>query len=178
MAQSYHDNPSHNAPEVNHQSNSLHAVADYTQAQPLTTAKEPYYHPSPTIETYAIPTKPGKEDRWKRWWALALMGLLIAPVAGLVGGFIGQAIEKGRATCTSSDSTLATVPVDNAPRTATGIMVNANTGCNFESRERRRIDNRTEVSRTSYTTVCNSEWDSFGNGDDILGFIPFLPRTA
>lgn len=178
MAPSYHDDPSHNAPEVDHQPSSLHAVADYSQVQPFTTTKDPYYNPSPAIEPQKNQTTTQQGRGWRRWWILALFGVLIALIAGLVGGFIGQAIQKGRATFPSNECAPALTPTANSSVTLADTIVNANTGCNFESRERRRIDNRTEVSRTSYTTVCNSEWDSNGLADDIMGFYSISPSDC
>lgn len=172
----YRDDPANTAPEVNHDqpSNYTYSVPDPTPAYAVAPMKA-YDHPSPSAPLPVTPTKSTARKGWRRWWILALLGLLIAVGAGLVGGFIGQAIEKGRqpsstglsapasaSSCPNSTTSATTPPPGQSADIVASIKL-PNTGCNYPaSKERRRINGTTNFFKANYTTVCSSGWPSAG----------------
>jgi hypothetical protein len=167
MQPTYRDDPSNHLPEVHQQEQSyIYSVPDQSSPYALPQTKD--YSPLPPTEVATA--RSGAHKGWKRWWILALIGFLIAILAGLVGGFIGQAIQKGREpsspaptapTAPTNSNSSATTP--NYPPGTIGTIVIPKTGCNFpESKERRSISNSTVYTRTRYTTVCNSGWLNTG----------------
>jgi hypothetical protein len=169
MAPNHRDDTYENAPEVAPQQHAyIYPVNEETAPYAVPPSKG-YYQGTPVESQYA----PVVASRgWKRWWILALIGLFIALIAGLVGGFIGQEIQKGRGSSDSAASSSpaptngnssATTPPPNQPPGTVGTIVTPNTGCNFpQSKDRRRLTNTTVYTQTLYTTVCNSGWTSTG----------------
>src|SRR4051812_20850101 len=84
MAQQYRDDPGSNAPEVHHQEDTyLYPVTDQTPTYAMPSTKSD--HEALPVESQ--PALLAARRGWKRWWILALIGLFIALIAGLVGGF-------------------------------------------------------------------------------------------
>jgi hypothetical protein len=179
-----------NAPEVNpHPQPYIPPVHD--QSPPYAVLSPKGYEHVPRFETQTELV--GSRKGWTRWWILAIIGIGIAIIAGVVGGFIGRAIQQGQGSSnaftaqTSSapaataipspenSSSSATTPPPNQPPGTIGTIVLPNTGCNFPtSKERRRISNATEYTKTGYTTVCNSGWINAG----LSGFWTLTPSDC
>jgi hypothetical protein len=170
-----------NLPEVHRPDQShKYSVPEYL---PLYLASSPKgYHQSLVNVQSSSTTQRGRT----RWWTLPLAGLLIALVAGLVGGFVGQAIQKGHGSSSApsaalpspapsnSSSSAITPPPNYSPRTI-GTIVIPQTGCNFpESKERRRLSNATLYNQDKYTTVCNSGWMGYG----LIGLWTLTPSEC
>jgi hypothetical protein len=163
MAQ-YRDDPAQNAPEVHNQHDAgLYPAEQTAHAYALPSGKT--YDDAPPVDLYPAPA--AARQGWKRWWILALIGLFIALLAGLVGGFIGQAIQKGREPSSvppaaTNGNSSASTPPQNLANGTVGTIVIPQTGCNFEtSRDRNRLSNTTVYSKKRYTTICNSGWVDF-----------------
>ncbi|CAO2649456.1 Nn.00g068410.m01.CDS01 [Neocucurbitaria sp. VM-36] len=106
---------------------------------------------------------------WTRWPFLLLLGILIALIAGLAGGFIGKAIEGNKHTSSSSNSSSdeasaysssanSSTPTSSssaspAPTTESQLVI-PQTGCpdttgrTFQS----------TFSNTTYKLFCNVNW--------------------
>ncbi|ORY09782.1 hypothetical protein BCR34DRAFT_567926 [Clohesyomyces aquaticus] len=114
------------------------------------------------------------------WPILSLFGLLIAVLAGLVGGFVGKAIEDNRllghsngaaagqsqeqACRTNSSST----PTSTSPTAASGTptastLIIPTTGCDPPTRQY-SFKSFSEQLDMPYTTFCNTDWLS----DDLF----------
>jgi hypothetical protein len=173
MALTHQEDEYGNAPEVDLQQHTyIYPVIDQTPPCVLSPAD---YHHARLFKTQSTPV-PARETLTK-WWILALAGLSIAIVAGLIGGFIGRAIQDSRISSDSPATVTRTLPAatmtpsppngtsstkappQTQPSSTTNALVPPDTGCNFPtSKERQRLSNQTDYSRTAYTTICNSGW--------------------
>jgi hypothetical protein len=187
MSKPYTADAGSNLPEVNHQEES-YAYALPVQSPAYVVPSQKNYYPPSSGESSPVPATTRKT--WMRWWVLALIGLFVAVIAGLVGGFIGQAIQKGRepsevsqaqaaapapSSCSNSTSAAPT-PSPGAPANAVGTIVIPDTGCDFPaSKERRRIDRQTTFTKVNYTIICNSGWPG---SDAIIGLFTLSPSDC
>ncbi|KAH7384436.1 hypothetical protein DE146DRAFT_668588 [Phaeosphaeria sp. MPI-PUGE-AT-0046c] len=195
MALPYFDDAGHNAPELNSQQGFLFAVTDDRPSQATIQGKEPYYHgPPPQLPAHERSTTTRLDRR--RWCILAFTGVFVALISGLAGGFIGQAIQKGRessspttpsptlsptpsSTSPSDSNSTAIIPAASAPPGTVGNIVYPQTGCDFPaSKARRRIANETTYSQKSYITICNSGWTEPGVKDDIIKLWTLTPSDC
>jgi hypothetical protein len=171
MLQENRDGPGSDLPEVHHQEPESYAYA-------LTQDDTPGYQPASTKGYYSrppenVPDITRARKGWMRWWILALLGLLIAVIAGLVGGFIGQAIQKNSEPSSASPPPVSTpsscpdlnansssvTPPPGGAANVVGTIVLPDTGCDWpNSKTQRRIDSQTKPFTTKYTTVCNTGW--------------------
>jgi hypothetical protein len=173
MTLAHQDDDYGNAPEVCSQHHA-HLFPVHDQSPPYTVL-----HP----EGHCMQTAPvNNGNRWTRWWVLALIGVLIALIAGILGGFIGKAIleaqgalKKSPGVAPSGTTTTASLPncTNTAPSATVSLPSQASgtlgtitipsTGCNFPaSKERRSIPKITDYTNTAYTTICNSGWIGAG----------------
>ncbi|KAF2026080.1 hypothetical protein EK21DRAFT_92720 [Setomelanomma holmii] len=108
--------------------------------------------------------------RWTKWPALCLLGLIIAILAGLVGGFIGKAVEGKRLSGSSSDTTIQaqTSACSTAYQTPFASLTPSNpsdasdipkTGCPDISNGSYPLGTfRTTSSNATYKLTCNTDW--------------------
>lgn len=134
----------------------------------------PYYQPVP--DEYHTPPPPPKR-RWKIWILWLVVGLLIAVVAGVVGGFIGKTIADDRnkdalalqqATCKAASDTTPTPTASTATSSGSGTPTPTvftrnipvpTTGCT-PTTEQRSFRAMTNFLKYTYTTYCMSGWQS------------------
>ncbi|OAK97706.1 hypothetical protein IQ06DRAFT_36251 [Phaeosphaeriaceae sp. SRC1lsM3a] len=168
MASYYRSNVS-DLPEVNPLPDPCPVTNESSSHAPLASqscSKEKYFYTIPPDKIY--PETPPAKQRRGTWWFLVLVGIFIALNAGLTGGFVGQAIQKGRESSETAPTTM-TIPSSypsNSSTSAIGDKLSIpDTGCNFPtSKAQRRIPQSTFA--INYTTICNAGW----NGpDDTVG---------
>jgi hypothetical protein len=169
MSPQYRDDQTSNLPEVHRpeQQNYAYSLPHQSQPYPPLPADKGYYSPPENVAP--APARKG----WMRWWILALIGLFIALIAGLVGGLAGQAIEKGRSPSTSAaesssspssscpnPNSNSTTPSPGAPSNVLGGPITIpDTGCNFpDVLIQRAVNSTTKNIKANYTTLCNTGW--------------------
>ncbi|KAF2028988.1 hypothetical protein EK21DRAFT_113365 [Setomelanomma holmii] len=174
-------------PEVHHQEQSyIYSVPDKSPAYAVPNAPPTIgYDHAPATDAAYSPA--GKRRIWTQWWVLALIGLAVAIIAGLVGGFIGQAIQRGRepsngsasapssSSCPTNSSSSATTPPSGSSNTTFGTIVRPDTGCNYPASkpQQKRIPGVSLYWKQNYTTICNSGWSGPNSG--IVGMWTLTP---
>ncbi|KAF2447435.1 hypothetical protein P171DRAFT_509710 [Karstenula rhodostoma CBS 690.94] len=167
----------------------MHPQSSYPEVVPssgpiYSPATGPFPHEAKdTNPTQApLPHQPAKHTNYARWLLLVVVGIIIAVIAGLAGGFIGKSIEAGiheepvgAATPTQPTdscgagptSTRATVLTKTATETlvvqpsATGTVDVPSTGCSGAG----NITGQTSFN-VNFTTICQTDWP----GSDIFAF--------
>lgn len=148
-------------------------------------ATEPFPHEEKDIylPQTPLPHPPAKHTNYARWLLIVAVGVIIAVIAGLAGGFIGKSIEAGKPKepanaaasapsaadiCSAQPTpTQATVLTTTATETlvvqpsATGTVNVPLTGCTGSG----NITGRTNYG-VNYTTICQTDWP----GNDIFAF--------
>ncbi|KAH7087337.1 hypothetical protein FB567DRAFT_442838 [Paraphoma chrysanthemicola] len=166
-------------PEVNHEEHSyLYSVPD--QTDPHSVTEPPNTKDYDHNQLYPdAPLPAARRKGFTRWWVLALIGLIIAIIAGLVGGFIGQAIQKGRESSTFSPSPSngsSVKPPAGSSSDSNDTIVLPDTGCGWPgSKQRKRMPSTSTYSHMKFTTICNSGWK--GNAE-IIGIWTLTPSDC
>ncbi|KAH5594146.1 hypothetical protein HBI17_168650 [Parastagonospora nodorum] len=192
-----------------------HQVGPYEDALEVTPQQHAYTYPANgPLPIYATSSSEGIHQRTptdakavhvathaakKRLWILPLVGLSIAVIAGLIGGFIGVAIHDAREPSTAAllkaspssiplsssilsspfpsntSSPTTTAPCSSQPAGTFGTIAAVDTGCKFrETKGRNRMYNATAFTGTSFTTICNSGWKNFA----IIGLYTLTPSDC
>lgn len=146
----------------------------------------------PEVSTY--PPQPRKRIL-TRWYFLIIYGLLIALIAGIIGGFVGKSIESKRvdkgdlnnnngdvAAVQSACSTPTTASATNAAPSGTSTpsatafvrtLPVPTTGCN-PTNVQKSFKAFTTYINAGYTTYCNTGWWN----DDLLAMSAATPSDC
>lgn len=127
------------------------------------TTKEPYYQPLPsTVEQ--VYKQPRPKRSWTRWPFLLLFGLLIAVASGLVGGFIGKAIQGSKPhNSAQPQASACSSAAPSAPTNSTTpeTIVIPKTGCTDTGGRTSSVNGgtfQTQFSNATYKLFCNVDW--------------------
>lgn len=132
-----------------------HYDIPWTTSSPITTVAE-------TKESYVAPKRP---SRFLRWPALIFYALVIAVLAGVIGGFIGKTITA-RNTSPPSPSTalpsLSAAPLSSPTPTPSPTLFQRTlpiptTGCTPPTQQR-SFKSVTQFLAAQYTTFCATGW--------------------
>lgn len=149
--------------------------------------------PQPHATVYASPhdaTSPtDRHGKWKRWPLLLIYGLLLATIAGLIGGFIGKTIERSNhksesllendkcpnsttaespsspsspSSSSSSSSTLRSATPTPSTTVFQRVIPQPASGCD-STNPYQSFKSRSNMIKVPYTTICGQGWLS----DDI-----------
>lgn len=137
---------------------------------------------TPPFNTYGETETPSdKPGKWTRWPLLLIYGLLLAVIAGVVGGFIGKNMERSNQkagvvlenetcptpTSVSAPSAPSASPLSSAAPTPSSavferVIPQPSSGCDA-SAPFRSFKSRSQRIDVPFTTICGQGW----LGDDI-----------
>lgn len=145
----------------------------HSQPEVVTLENTPHHFAPIQNDKFAYNATPGqppidksKHPRWKVWTVLLLSGIFIAIIAGLIGGFIGKAIQSNQnssattgsnaqrqgSTCSSS----APAPSPSSSQAVTTLPV-PTTGCPSTNNTLQRSNE----TGSTFFMLCNTDWISF-----------------
>ena len=187
MQSQYNHDAGTNLPEVLHdeRSNYIYTLPpDRSPPLSILPGKQVFH------EDYKEIRPPKSSRNWTAWPLLILYGLVISVLAGLVGGLIGQAIQRNN-TSTSSTPTAdqalsntsctnvlsqsvspSSTPTSSVSPT-TRIIAIPTTGCQPTS-QRRALSGTSTFLQTRYTTLCATGWAS----DELIGLSVATPSDC
>ncbi|KAH7128450.1 hypothetical protein B0J11DRAFT_271411 [Dendryphion nanum] len=156
--------------------NYLYSIPDPVPQQKVDNG---YIYAPPPEQYTSPPLPPSKPKWWTRWPFLLLLGLVLAVISGLAGGFIGQAIERGnesggdqsQRSCAppTSNSTCTSQP-PNPQNNTSWVPPIPSTGCPG-SNQQNLTSLRTKV---SYQMYCSTGWVL----DDVININALAPSDC
>ena len=103
------------------------------------------------------PVSMEKQDRWTRWPVLLLYGLIVALNAGLIGGFIGKAINNHINDTSLGDGCSSTTSTT-ANNTEVRTLSIPETDCPSDIHKQILLNRVSTFLKVSYKTLCGRRW--------------------
>ncbi|OAL51314.1 hypothetical protein IQ07DRAFT_419344 [Pyrenochaeta sp. DS3sAY3a] len=133
-----------------------------------------------------LPSKP-LSRKWTAWPLLIVYGVVLAVLAGIIGGFIGQTIERNahsnntslpsnnqaEVSGSSPTPTSATPSPSSTPSPNERTITIPSTGCN-PTTQRATLAGRSTFLQASYTTICATGWLL----DELIGISVATPSDC